>query len=71
MFAQPAALLFLVAETLGDGEPFQRLAEGALVRRDDPGKRRSQLRSERDFAPAFVGEIKKLRDDFRPALFLQ
>ena len=71
MFAQPAALLLFVAETLGDREPFQRLPERALVRRNDPGERWRQFGPERHFAAAFVGEIKKLGDNFRPAFFLQ
>ena len=32
MLAQPAALLFFVAETLGDGEPLERFAEFSFVR---------------------------------------
>ena len=68
MFAQPAALLFLVAETLRDREPLQRLAKFALMRGDDARERRRQLGPQRDFALAFVGEIEKLRRRF-PARF--
>ena len=67
MFAQPAALLFLVTKTLWDGKPLQRLFEFALVRRDDARQRWRQFRPQRDFAFAFVGKIEKLRDDFRAA----
>ena len=69
MFAQPAALLFFVAKTLRDREPLQRLAEFAFMRRDDAREGRRQLRAQRDFALAFVGEIEELRDDLRAALF--
>ena len=44
-------------------------AKFALMRRDDPRQGRRQLRPQRDFAVAFVGEIEKLRDDFGAALF--
>ena len=67
MFAQPAALLFFVTKTLRDGKPLQRLFEFALVRRDHARQRRRHFRPQRDFAFAFVGEIEKLRDDFRAA----
>ena len=70
MFAQPAALLFFVAETLGDGEPLERFAEPAFMRCDDPGECRRELGPHRDFAVASIGEIEKLRDDFGAALFL-
>ena len=72
MFAQPAALLFFVAEELADGKPLERFLEFALVRGDDACKRRRQLRAQRDFAFAFVGEIEKLADDFVAAfLFVE
>ena len=67
MFAQPAALLFLVTKTLWDGKPLQRLFEFALVRRDDARQCWRHFRPQRDFAFAFVGKIEKLRDDFRAA----
>ena len=40
------------------------------MRRDDPGEGRGQLRSQRDFAVAFVGEVEKLGDDFGAAFLL-
>ena len=40
------------------------------MRCHNPRERRRQLRSHRDFAVAFVGEIEKLRDDLGAALFL-
>ena len=70
MLAQPAALLFLVTKTLRDGKPLERFLEFAVVRGDDARQRRRQLRSHRHFAFAFVGEIEKLADDFRPAFFV-
>ncbi len=70
MFAQTAALLFFVTKTLRDGEPLQRLAEFAFMRRDDTGQTGRELRAHRYFAVTFVGEIKKLPDDFGAALFL-
>src|SRR2546423_10309738 len=69
MLAKPAALLFLVAKTLRDREPFQRLLEFAIVRRHDARKRRRELRAHRDFAFAFIGEIEELPDDLGTALF--
>src|SRR5438094_5284805 len=70
MFAQPAALLFFVAKELTDRKPFEWFAELALVCRDDAREGRGELRPECHFALAFIGEIKKLRDDFGAALFL-
>ncbi len=70
MFAQPSALLFFVTEKLTDGKPLERLFELALVRRDHAGQRGRELGTHRHFALAFVGEIEKLRDNFRTALFL-
>src|SRR5438067_180412 len=69
MFAEPAALLLLVTETLRDRKPFQRLLEFAVMGRHDASEGRRQLRSQRHFAFAFVGEIEKLSDDFRAAFF--
>ena len=70
MFAQPAALLFFVAETLADRKPLERLPEFAFVRGHHAGKRWRQLGAHRDFALAFVSEIEKLSDDLRAAFFL-
>src|SRR5215510_2641563 len=70
MFAQPAALLLLVPEKLSDGKPFERFLEFAFMRRNHTSKRGRQLRTQRDFAFAFVCEIEKLLDNFRAALLL-
>src|SRR6516164_1343478 len=69
MLAQSPALLFFVPEELADGEPFERFLELALVRGDDASKRGRELRAQRHFAVAFVGEIKELIDNFCAALF--
>jgi hypothetical protein len=69
MFAQPAALLLLITKALRDGEPFKRLLEFAVVRSHHPSQRRGQLGAHRHFALAFIGKIKKLADNFRPAFF--
>ena len=39
------------------------------MRRDDAGQSGRELGPQRDFAVPFVGEIEKLRDDLRSALF--
>ncbi len=62
-----AALLFFVAKTLRDREPFERFLEFAVVRRHDARERRRELGPHRDFALAFVGEIEKLAHDLRAA----
>src|ERR1700731_3497669 len=67
MLAEPAALLFLVAETLRDRKPFERFLEFAVMRGDDAGERGGELGPHRDFAPPFVGEVEKLADDLRAA----
>ena len=69
MFAQPAALLFFVAEKLADGKPFERFLEFTLVRGNHAGEGGRELGTQRDFAFAFVGEIEKLIDNFCAALF--
>ena len=69
MFAQAAALLFFVAEKLPNGEPFEWFLEFALVRGNHAGEGGRKLRAQRDFAFAFVGEVEKLIDNFRAALF--
>src|SRR5438874_3731861 len=69
MFAQPAALLFLVTKKLADGKPLERFFERAFVRSDHARQRRRQLGSHRHFAIAFVGKIEKLIDDFGTAFF--
>src|SRR5690242_10416728 len=69
MLAQSAALLFFVPEKLADGEPFERFLEFALMSRNDARKRWRQLGPQRHFALAFIGEIKKLIDNLRAALF--
>src|ERR1700758_2132291 len=69
MLAQSAALLFFVPEELADGEPFERFLEFALVRGDHASKRGRELWAQRHFALAFVGEVKKLIDNFCAALF--
>src|SRR2546423_8568996 len=69
MFAEPAALLFLVTKAMRDREPFQWFLEFAIVRGHDPRQRWRQLRPQRHFAFAFIGEIEKLTDDFRAAFF--
>ena len=69
MFAESAALLFLVAETLRDREPLERFFEFAIMRGHDPRQGRRELGPHRDFAFAFVGKIKKLPDDLRAAFF--
>src|SRR5438093_2323545 len=72
MFAQPAALLFLVSEKLSDREPFEWFLEFAFMRRNHTSKRGREFRTQRDFALAFVCEIEKLLDNFRAAfLFVQ
>ncbi len=58
MFAQSPALLLFVTETLRDRKPFQRLAELAFMRGDDPRQAGGELRAERHLALAFVGKIK-------------
>src|SRR5436309_13691588 len=69
MLAQSAALLFFVPEELADGEPFKRFLEFALVCGDYASKRGRELWAQRHFALAFVGEIKKLIDNFCATLF--
>ena len=69
MLSETAALLFFVPEELADGEPFERLLELAVVRGDDASERGCELRAQRHFALAFVGEIKKLIDNFCATLF--
>src|SRR5437763_15459921 len=69
MLAQSAALLFFVPEELADGEPFERLLELAVVRGDDASERGRELRAQRHFAFAFVGEIKQLIHNFCATLF--
>src|SRR6476661_3718446 len=66
MFAQPAALLLFVSEKLSDREPFEWFLEFAFVRRNHTSKRGREFRAQRDFAFAFVCEIEKLRNNFRP-----
>ncbi len=69
MFAQPAALLFFVTKTLRNGEPLEWFAEFPFMSGHDPGQAWSQLRAQRHFALAFVGEIEELADDFGAAFF--
>src|SRR5438477_39441 len=69
MLAETAALLFFVAEKLADGEPFERFLELALMRGNNASKRGRELRTQRHLAFAFVGEVKKLIDNFWAALF--
>ena len=68
MFAQPALLLAFVAEQLRDGEPLGGFFVIALVRCDHARERRRHFRPQGDFAPAFVGEVVELPDDFLAAL---
>src|SRR5688500_2186673 len=69
MIAQPAALLFFIAQTLRDGKPLERFLESAVMRGHHAGQCRRELRTHRYFAIAFVGKIKKLTDNFRAAFF--
>ena len=69
VFAQAAALLLFVAKKPADGEPFQGLLEFAFVGGNHASQRRRELGTHRHFALAFVGEIKKLVNDFGAALF--
>src|SRR5467141_1912307 len=69
MFAQTAALLFFIAKELPDGKPLERFLERAFVGSDHTRQRWRQLWPHRHFAIAFVGEIKKLIDNFRAAFF--
>src|ERR1700720_3597694 len=69
MFAQAAALLFFVTKELADGKPLEWFFECAFVRGDHTGQRRRQFWPHRHFAVTFVGEIEKLIDNFRAALF--
>jgi len=72
MFAQPSALLFLVAKERTDGKPLERFFELAFVRGDHARERRRQLGAERDFTFAFVGKTKKLTNNFIAAfLFIE
>jgi hypothetical protein len=68
MFAQTALLLAFVAEKLRDGEPLDGLFVTALVRGDHARQGGGHLRTERDLALPFVGEIVELADDFLAAL---
>src|SRR4029077_4829352 len=63
VLAETAALLFFVAEELAYGKPFERFLKLAFMRGDHARERRRQLGAQRDFAFAFVGEIKKLIDN--------
>jgi len=45
MFAQPAALLFLVSEKLSDREPFEWFFEFAFMRRDHTSERGREFRA--------------------------
>ena len=67
-FAEASALLFFVAEERGDAEPFDRLAVFARFGDEHAGYGRGHFRSQGDFALAFVGEGKKLPEDFTPAV---
>src|SRR5438093_7719429 len=69
MFAQAAALLLFVAKKPADGESFQRVFEFALVGGNHASQRRRELWTHCHFALAFVGEVKKLVNDFGAALF--
>src|SRR5205807_7763502 len=69
MLAQPAALLFLVTETLRDGKSLQRFLEFPFMRRDDTRESGREFGTQRHFTFAFIGEIEKLRDDHRAAFF--
>src|SRR5215469_5506816 len=64
MLAQSAALLFFVPEKLPNGEPFKRFLELALVRGDDASESGRELWAQCYLAFAFIGEIKKLIDNF-------
>ena len=66
---KPAALLFLVTKTLRNREPFQRLSELPVLRRDDARQRGRHFRPQRHRALAFVDEIVQLPDDFRRPIF--
>src|SRR5581483_5742797 len=65
---QPPALLPLVAEELGDGEPADRLLERVGPRRHHPREGRGHLRPKRDAAAPLVLEAVELARDLGPAL---
>ena len=65
---QPAPLLALVPEQLGNREPANRLAEPVGPLGDHAREGRSHLGAERHLAPALVGEVIELGHDLRPAL---
>ena len=67
-FAEASALLFFVAEERGDAEPLDRFAVFARFGDEHAGYGRGHFRSQGDFALAFVGEGKKLPEDFAPAV---
>src|SRR5437588_10748801 len=69
MFAEPAALLFLITKTLRNRKPLQGLFEFTVMRRDHARQSRSELGAHRHLAFALIGEIEKLRDDLRAAFF--
>jgi hypothetical protein len=69
VLAEPAALLLLVTKTLGNGKPLERFFEFTLMCRNDARQRWRKLGTHRHFAFAFVGKVKKLRDNLRPAFF--
>ena len=68
VLAQAAFLLALVAEELGQGEPFDRLLVAPLVGGDHARQGGGHLRAQRHLALALVCEIVELPDDFLAAL---
>ena len=68
VFAQPPALLPLVAKQLRHREPANRLAQRVRLRRGHARQRRRHLRAQRDLAAALVGEVVELADDLVAAL---
>ena len=66
----PAALLrLLVAETLADLEPLERLGEMPLVLGHEARQRGGHLRAQRDVAPALVLEAEELARELAAGFF--
>src|SRR5437879_13021686 len=68
MLPQPAALLPLVAEQLGNREPSDRLLQGLGPGAHHAGERRGHLGAECDLAPPFVLEGVQLLHDLLATL---
>jgi hypothetical protein len=68
VFAQPSALLPLVAKELRNRKPADRLAQAVGPGGHHPGQGRGHLRAQRNRPVPLVHEVVELPDDLIPAL---